>query len=139
MDDSHSNRLVGRSPIPISIPEWNENGSTYIELNPYSLPWIQFFIPIPIPILIPIPMMNQTLWRIWPFWFRFQIILIFIPILIPVVNQTLSKYIMLPISTERCHAMRYMEYDEATIADDCEQVLRGCLVGGSGGLESESE
>ena len=38
MDDSHSNRLIGRSPVP--IPGWNENSSIYIELNLYSSLWI---------------------------------------------------------------------------------------------------
>ena len=87
MGDSHSNRLVGRSPIPISISisEWNRNGSIYIELNPYSSLWIQFFISIPIPVT------NQILWRIWPFRFRFQAIPISILILVLVTNQTSPK------------------------------------------------
>ena len=33
--DSHSNHLVGKSPIPIPISGWNGNGTIYIELNPY--------------------------------------------------------------------------------------------------------
>ena len=49
MGDFHFNCLVGKSPIPILIAGWNENGSIYIELNPYSPLHIQIFIPILIP------------------------------------------------------------------------------------------
>ena len=84
MDDSHSNHLVGRSLILISIPGRNKNGSIYIEFNLYSPLWIQIFIPISIPIT------NQTFWRIWSFRFRFrfQAIPISIPISISITNQT---------------------------------------------------
>ena len=84
ISDSHSNSLVGRSPILIPISRWNRNGSIYIGLNPYSSLWIQIFILIS----ISIPITNQTLRRIWSFRFRFQAIPIFIPILILVVIQT---------------------------------------------------
>ena len=82
MGDSHSNRLIGRSPIPISIPLWNRNGSIYIKLNSYSPLWIQIFISI----LISIPVTNQTLQRIWLFRFWFQAIPILIPILISIIR-----------------------------------------------------
>ena len=36
MDHSHSNHLVGKSPIPISILGWNRNVSIYLKLNSYS-------------------------------------------------------------------------------------------------------
>ena len=58
MNDSYSNRSVEESPIPILILESNRNGPIYIELNPYSLLWIQIFIPILIPLT------NQVLQRI---------------------------------------------------------------------------
>ena len=83
MGDSHSNHSIRGSLISISISGWNGNSSIYIELNSYSPLWIQIFIPI----LILISVTNQILWRIWLFRFRFQVILISIPILIPIANQ----------------------------------------------------
>ena len=83
MDDPMPTVLVGRSPIPIPILGWNGNGPIYLKLNPYSHLRIQIFI------LIPILVTNQTLRGIRPFGFRFQSILI--PIPISIANQVPSK------------------------------------------------